>query len=195
MKKIIALILTLAALMLASCDHLPEHLTPAPEATEQTVTFTASLDYSTHVDGEAILLLDYCNVFFDLDDWGIGRINAGDVIEMRFYGVELLIQESYPGTVVTKDIEIRDITAQRADVIELTVKKIGDAVALSDESGKVSSLLMTTPGAKRYIVYEDGSYAELSEKHVGEKIYATGKLEGSSFRVAAYYAFNPAVSE
>ena len=199
MKKLIALTLALtlalAVLMLASCEYLPEQLQPSPKPTEQTASFTAGFDYGLHENGKATLLLSGSNVFFDTEQWGIGRINAGDVITVRFFGVELLIQESYPSTVVTKDIEIRDITAERADVLELTVKKIGDTVALSDEEGRVSTLLMTSPGGKRYIVSEDGSFEELSEEHVGCKVYATGKLEGSSFRVAAYYAYDPTVTE
>ena len=89
MKKIIALLLVFTVLSLASCEYLPEQLQDlvlSGKVKVRTVSFTAGYDYGFHVDDRAVLLLDSCNVFFDADEWGIGRINAGDVITMDYRG-------------------------------------------------------------------------------------------------------------
>ena len=196
MKKIIALILTLATLSLASCEYLPDEIRDMiPSEKVRTVSFTAGYDYGLHQDGKATLLLDYCNIFFDPDKWGVGRINAGDVITMEYRGGELLIQESYPGTVVTKDIEIIDISAQRAEVIELEVKQAGNAIALFEKSGEITSLLTASASPTRRIVLEDESFEDISEKHVGSTVYATGHRDGASFTISAYYEFDPSIAE
>ena len=156
---------------------------------------TAAVFSALHQDGKATLLLDYCNIFFDPDKWGVGRINAGDVITMEYRGGELLIQESYPGTVVTKDIEIIDISVGRAEVIELEVKKAGNAIALFEKSGEITSLLTASASLTRRIVLEDESFEDISEKHAGSTVYATGHRDGASFTVNAYYGFNPAAAE
>lgn len=198
MKKIIALLLVFTVLSLASCEYLPEQLQDlvlSGKFKVRTVSFTAGYDYGLHQGGRATLLLDYCNLFFDPDDWWIGRINAGDVITMDYRGGELLIQESYPGTVVTKDVEILNITVTRAEVIELEVKRVADMIALTEKSGRITSLLTTDASPGRRIVLDDGSFTELSVKYVGATVYATGHSEDSSFRVSAYYGFNPAANE
>ena len=79
MKKILFLILFIS-IILTSCEYLPEQLQPSPKPTEQTASFTAAFDYGLHTEGKATLLLSGSNVFFDTEQWGIGRINAGDVI-------------------------------------------------------------------------------------------------------------------
>ena len=196
MKKLIALLLTLIMLTLASCEYMPEQVQDVIQSKKvHTVSFTAGYDYGFHQKDRATLLLDYCSVFFDADEWGIGRINAGDVITVKHRG-DLLIQETYPGTVVTKGVEILDISASRADVIELTAVSDGDTVTLSSLSDEPISLIPTNTGTEAsMIISEDNSFMQLSPLHVGMKIYATGKLEGSFFTVSAYYGFNPEVTK
>lgn len=196
MKKLVALLLLIAMLSLASCEYLPDELSELITSQRmQTVSFTAGYDYGFHQKDQATLLLGGSNIFFDPDEWDIGRINAGDVINVEYRG-ELLVQETYPGTVITKNAEIISISVQRADVIELTVTGVTDDLTLVPKDGSSTALIPTDPGTETtMIVSADGSFRQLWDGHLGTPIYATGKYSGDSFEVRAYYGFDPRVSK
>ena len=192
MKKLIALILVLIMLTFTSCEYLPSELLGVIEMGKvHTVSFTAGYDYGFHEEGRATLLLSGSSIFFDTDEWEIGRINAGDVITVEYRG-ELLIQETYPGVVVTKNAEIISITAHRADVIELIAEGTEDDPVIRTVSGEDIRLIPTDAGTETTMVIdEDGSFRQLCEAHLDGKIYATGKLGDGSFEVRAFYGFDP----
>ena len=134
MKKTILLFILVISLTMTSCGFLDA----LNSDKTKTVTFKAGYDYGLHQNGKASLLLDGSSVFFDLSDWGINTILAGDKITMTYAGDELMIQETYPSTVVTKDIEIKDITNTESSIISL--------VAKANPNGKIS-LSTTDPSA------------------------------------------------
>lgn len=196
MKKLVALILVLITITLTSCEHMPEYITELISSQKvRTVSFTANYDYGFHQKDKVTLLLDGSNVFFDESEYGIGRINAGDIITMQYRGGALLIQESYPSTVVTKDIEILSISVERAKVIKLTVQENEDGLLFVDNSEASYGPILISLPEQILIISEDGSFEPLSEKHVNTDIYATVHTEDQGFKIHAHYNFNPTGSD
>lgn len=196
MKKslILLLLLSIALLSLISCNNT-DGGSEQGNGAEGVCIFTAEYDMGLHNTDKATLLLSGSTIFFNPEDYDLKPLVAGDLITVRTKG-QLLIQESYPSNVVTDGVEIISITASYAEILELTVKQLGDIYTLSDESGKVSMLLANSSSVKKYIIFEDGTFEEVSEKHVGMTVYASGTYYNeTSFFVRAYYAYNPRVTK
>ena len=173
-------------LMLASCEAISGIL---PLGKTNTARFTAHYDYGFHNTDKASLLLDGANVFFEPADWDIGRINAGDVIVMEYRG-ELLIQESYPATVVTKDVEIINISIEKAQIIELTVmENPGGGVSLNERDSSINIKSYAFPDF--YVISEDMTYKSLDESLVGKSLYGTITENDDGITLEALYDFSP----
>lgn len=187
MKRILVLFLLFAMLMLTSCEAIGGIL---PLGKTNTARFTAHYDYGFHNNGKASLLLDGATVFFDPEEWGIDRINAGDVIVMEYRGGELLIQESYPATVVTKDVEIINISIEKAKIIELTVmENPGGGFSLSERDNSINITSYAFPNL--YVISEDMTYRSLDESPVGKTLYGTITESDDGITLEALYDFSP----
>ncbi len=174
-------------LMLASCEAINGILPPGKT---NTARFTAHYDYGFHNTDKASLLLDGATVFFEPAEWGIGRINAGDVIIMEYRGSELLIQESYPATVVTKDVEIINISIEKAEIIELTViENTGGGFSLDERDSSINITSCAFPNP--YVISEDMTYKALDESLVGKTIYGTITKSDDGITLEALYDFSP----
>ena len=184
MKKIFVFLLILASLLLSSCDKIAALI---PDKTEKKATFTAHHDYGFHQTNFATLLMDGSVIFFDKDEWKIQHLVAGDKINLTYIGDELLIQESYPSTIVTKDIEIVDISVEYADIIALEayIDELTGRVALraKDES------LLVYKNNEFYVVDEYYGFSELDESFVGKNLFASGEYNDGHFTVHGIYDF------
>lgn len=151
----------------------------------QTTLLTAHFDYGLHVDNRATLLLGGCLLFFDLETYGIDRINAGDVVEVTYRG-ELYVLETYPSTVVTDYMEIVSIRVIKANiaVVEVALDSNGKVVTSKGEG----VFIFDSEGLN--VVNQDGTYTLLEEQEVGTTLYAT--LErGEEAEIAALYSYPP----
>ena len=109
MKRIaILLSVVILCISLASCGIGG---TLAPKHTD----FIVDYDYGIHREDMATPLLDDSKLFFDLDEWGIDTLVGGDIVTLSYTG-ELLIQETYPSTVATKNLKIVDISVKKAEL-------------------------------------------------------------------------------
>lgn len=151
----------------------------------QTTLLTAHFDYGLHVDNHATLLLGGCSLFFDLESYGIDRINAGDVVEIIYRG-ELYVLETYPSTVVTDYMEIVSIRVVKADivVVEVALDSNGKVVKLKGED------VFIFDSQELNVVNQDGTYTPLEEQEVGATLYATLK-QGEEAEIAALYSYPP----
>ena len=185
MKKFIALILIFATLCLVSCDKIKEILNPV---SENSASFTVHHDYGFHNTKSATLLMDGAIIFFDNEEWGIGQLVAADKIILTYRGDELLIQESYPATIVTRNVEIVNIRAEYAEIIELepTADQDGN-ISLYATDEDIANL--TFLRNERYVVSSDYLFSVLDESFIGNKIYASGIRNGNDFEVHALYDF------
>ncbi len=152
-------------------------------AKPQTWSLTAGYDYGMHQMGKAALLLDGSKLFFECADWGITALLAGDVVTVHYKG-EWYIQETYPSTVATKDMQIEDIRVEYAPVWELEVRAGEGGVTLHAKNGEAVAAPKTP-----YLIAQDASFVEITAKNVGQTVYGT--VVGEPKRVAAVYAYKP----
>jgi hypothetical protein len=156
----------------------------------QTTLLTAHFDYGLHVDNRATLLLGGCLLFFDLESYGIDRINAGDVIEIVYRG-ELYILETYPSIVVTDYMEIVSIRIIKTNivVVEVMLESGGEVVVATKGDDK---FIFDSQGL--YVVNQDGTYTSLEEQESGTTLYATLE-QGEEAEIAALYSYAPVAVE
>ena len=156
------------------------------------INFTVDYDYGLHREDMATLLLDDSKLFFDLEEWGIDTLVGGDVITLKYTG-ELLIQETYPSTVVTKNLKIVDISVKKAELLELVVildENENPALAVKDGSFDKT---FTFASETAYIIDEDLSYHELSASDVGKTVWGSYVVPDSTqnIEIISLYSYKP----
>ena len=185
MKKIIILALSLLILTsLVSCVDGGEN------GSFQTFDFVVNYDYGNVMTDKATALIDSAHIFFDLDDWNIDSLIGGDVVTVRFSG-NMRIQESYPATVVTAEMNIISIFVTKADIMELTVVE-GEGGALLLEA-KNSSLTPYFEADKIMIINEDLTFRALDESDVGKTLWASYRVKTGEAQanISAIYSYCP----
>lgn len=157
------------------------------EGDVSTYTMTATIDYM-HIENQATVLLNGCNVFFNLSDYDIQTIVAGDVLKMCYVG-QFIVQETYPGTVCTQYFTLVDVIVEEAFFIPLTVVKLPEgALSYSLQNYKASNFVSTR------IISQDGTFRAPSEEDIGKVLYASckGRQQGlSKVQVEAIYDYLP----
>lgn len=148
------------------------------------MTVSVAYDYGMHIEDKVTLLLNGCNLFFNPADYGITELLAGDIVKITYKG-EVYIQEIYPGTVVTKDMTIIDVSVDKAKILELEVWQVpGGGYDVVYNGGTVAC-------ENPYVIYEDGTFEELGQQHVGMTLWGSDNPENSSINIQALYAYNP----
>ena len=184
-KAISALLIAISFLSLCSCSALDTVI-----GKEKSTTFTADYDYGSHNEGKASILLDYNIPFFKTEDYGMSELIAGDKVTVTFRG-ELLIQESYPGRVVTSNARITGI--EKSDA------KISSATVVLGEAGALNVILAPTAPLARLriclksdkLISEDLSFRVLDENDEGLSVYASYTVSDAEVTVYALYDHNP----
>lgn len=185
MKKIIILALSLLILTsLVSCVDGGEN------GSFQTFDFVVDYDYGNVMTDKATALIDSAHIFFELDDWNIDSLIGGDVVTVRFSG-NMRIQESYPATVVTAEMNIISIFVTKADIMELSVVEgEGGAPVIQAKNSSLTPFFETD---KIMIVNEDLTYRELSASDIGKTLWASYRVKTGEAQanVAAVYSYCP----
>ena len=182
-KIFIAFTLVFASLLLSSCSFIP-NLFP-----EEAAYFTADYDYGFHNEGKAELLLSSCKVFFDPDEYEMTPFVAGDTVRVTYRG-EMLIQESYPGTVVTRGAKISSI--------EKTDAKISPATVIRGEEGINLILLSSEPLPRlgiairsEKLISEDMTFRTLTAEDEGLEVFVSYEAKDGMITVFAIYDYLP----
>lgn len=155
---------------------------------ECTTTMKAHYDYGMHIENQATLLIEGCIIPFKIFvEYGITELVAGDIVHITHKG-EMIILDVYPGRITSADIEITNVTVERANVIKLDVKK--------NEQGEIgvyyADCEIEIENEYVYnVINQDGTFERLSEKHIGEIIYATEMPKTSVIDVQALYSYYP----
>ena len=145
---------------------------------------TATYDYGMHIKDKATILLDYNRVFFNLKDYNIDKLVAGDEVIIKYSG-DIYVQEMYPGNVVLTDAIIHSIEINKAEIIEFTLTE--DKLVASDS--KYDNYLVPE---HRYVVNEDDSFQVYDELPIGSKVYGSSlSLYKNCICVDALYSFKP----
>ena len=157
---------------------------PHESETEEGIVLYAHYDYGMHISNYATLLLSYNSVFFKLADYGIENLIAGDIVTVQYEGM-FIVSEIYPGDVSTNDMTIIDVSVQEAKILELEVWQVpGGGYDVMYNSVSVAC-------ENPYVIYEDGTFEVLGQKHVGMKLWGSDNPENSSINIQALYAYNP----
>jgi hypothetical protein len=168
MKKWLAILLSvLCTVSLVSCAEQIWDVgnTTAPDPSTQTpgdngYIVTANYDYGMHRPGLATMLYDSSTLFFNLPD-GYDFVVAGDEFTVTYTG-QLLIQESYPSTVVITGGEIIGVTAEPAVIQAMRYNAADQSLTLLDENGGDAGFEGGLVHPDYYIIDGEGHYAELS---------------------------------
>lgn len=171
MKKLISLILSLlCAMSLVSCAEQAQEQTwdvgntTAPDLSTQipgggVYTVTAGYDYGMHRPGLATMLYEYSTLFFTLPE-GFDPPVAGDEFTVTYTG-ELLVQESYPSSVVIMGGEIVSVSAEKAVIYTVRYNVKNKRLTVLDENGEAVAIdFINYP--QYYIIDGEGHFAELS---------------------------------
>ena len=181
MKKILSLILIM--LMLLSFTACKE---------KNTAKYTAIYDYGTYDNGKAALLLEGTVPYFDFKDYGIDTVLAGDIIDVTYKG-EMVVLESYPSTVIKKDIKITDVKITPAEIIKFEIVKP------IDEDDKKVDLVANDDNFNFYIlrgdivnvVNKDFTFKPYTELTEGTKVYATYQNTDDGPYICGLYSYKP----
>lgn len=198
MKKLISALLATATLLsLSACDYLTDDGKPtgtgAPEEPTSTYTVTANFDYGMHRPGLATMLYSSSTLFFDLPV-GYDPVIAGDEFTVTYTG-QLLIQESYPSTVVIPDGKIISVTAKPAEIRTVRYNAADKTLAFLDEgNGYVSPPEGTVEFPQYYLANTSGQYAELSKLTEDTVLYGsispTDQKNEDKIIFSALYQYN-----
>ncbi len=173
MKKLLSLVLALtlaafATLSLTACAKQMEDSDTSskkPGTTgvttkepSETYKVVADYDYGYHRPGLATILYSYSTLFFTLPE-GFDPTVAGDEFTITYTG-ELLIQESYPSSVVITGGEIVSVSAEPAVICTVRYNVKNRRLTVFDENGEVMQIdYLNYP--QYYIIDGEGHYAEL----------------------------------
>ena len=188
-KPILAL--TMCSLALSACSISFSKSATHIEEEEKMVSRMITPDYGQHIQNKVCMLFGTASIPFNLKDYGVDYIAAGDQLEIYFTGtwMELTI---YPSQIVTKDITVKEIKVWHAEIIEFElVPTPGDSEHLE--------LVPTNPEAwhgvclETKVINEDRSFQELNTFQAATKIYGVIPATFDSFNVYALYSYNPSL--
>lgn len=123
------------------------------------------LDYGFHRPGLATPLIDGCKTeFLDKDAWGLDVFLPGDVYVLTYHG-EIMVLETYPGTVILPEGGLLDVTRIDAGILCLVYdggwKPAEDGYILSGEL------------CEYVVLDEQGNFCTLAEYDISKPLYVT----------------------
>ena len=198
MKKMLSVLLSVGLLFsFSACADLSEDSKPAntnpPSEQEQTYTVTANYDYGMHRPGLATMLYSYSTLFFTLPE-GYDPVVAGDEFTVTYTG-QLLIQESYPSTVVITGGEIVKVIAKPAVIQAVRYNAATKTLTLLDENGEDAGFEGGLAHPDYYITDGEGHYAELSSLTEDTVLYGsisyTDRMNDDGVVFSGLYLQNP----
>ena len=154
----------------------------APRTTH-TATFTARYDYGFHRLGKAEILMNDSTVFIDY------ALIAGDMVQIGYSG-SMLIQETYPSTVVFADggrVERVDVLQARLCVLKVIKSAEGEKMLVLPDGTPIESLpnyVLTDPS---------GSYSSWKLYNEGTELYGsyTAEQGNTPTEIAGLYTYLP----
>lgn len=173
MKKLLMLVLgvfmVLSGCGKANADSLNE------------TSFEVKYDYGLHITDKAAMLLNDSTLFFNLDDYNIDSLVAGDIVKVKHTGEAYLLL-TYPSHVTFKDGEVKSIEVVEAEVQQFKME--------NRQLYDVYGVKITTTDLD-YIINEDGSYKEVDKEYGYSLLYASYVMEGDEVKVKGLYSYNP----
>ena len=174
-----ALLLVVSSLFagLSSCS---QEGTEPPSILSRSIT----IDYGLHVSDRVTELFGGAIIPAEIREKAGTPLIAGDEVRVSFTG-EWLEQETYPSTIVMKDVQIQSVEVTHLPIVEceLAVIPCGGGIGLLPTSHDILLGSFLTP----YVIHPDGSFNDLNDESVGTKVYAVSQ-DGD---VLAFYDYDP----
>ena len=143
-----------------------------------------TIDYGLHVSDRVTELFGGAIIPAEIREKAGTPLIAGDEVRVSFTG-EWLEQETYPSTIVMKDVQIQSVEVTHLPIVECELAVIPGGGEISPLPTSHDILLgnFLTP----YLIHLDGSFNDWNAEPVGEKVYAVSQ-DGD---VLAIYDYNP----
>lgn len=141
------------------------------------------LDYGQHVSERVTELFGGAIIPAEIREKASTPLIAGDEVRVSFTG-EWFEQETYPSTIVMKDVQIQSVEVTHLPIVECElVANPGGGISLLPTSHDILLGNFLTP----YLIHLDGSFNDWNAEPVGTKVYAVSQ-DGD---VLAFYDYNP----
>lgn len=173
-----ALLLVVSSLFagLSSCS---QEGTEPPSILSRSIT----IDYGLHVSDRVTELFGGAIIPAEIREKAGTPLIAGDEVRVFFTG-EWFEQETYPSTIVMKDVQIQSVEVTHLPIVECElVANPGGGISLLPTSHDILLGAFLTP----YLIHLDGSFNDWNAESVGEKVYAVSQ-DGD---VLAIYDYDP----
>ena len=191
-KRIITLGLLLTALSISACAVQQSNNSKQAPEEEQTVSDTIIPDYGLHIKDKVTLLFGTALIPFNLSEYGITELVAGDYLEVSFTG-EYMEYQTYPSQIDMRKITVTNIKLYEARIAEYELTPIpgsNDLDLVPTEEYKYYTMITA-----EYVIKEDGSFVSKDEylktAEPGSKLYGSNPAIVDSLNVNVLYTFNP----
>ena len=156
----------------------------------QTINTIVMIDYGVHIDGKVTTLINGNLIWFNLNDYGIDKLVAGDELVIKYTG-EYEVQETYPGSVNSKKIDIKSVELIKAEIAEfkLLIKPGTNELELKPVDSKYNNFALLN--SEGYVISQDQSFKKYTEYPYDTTIWATLPRTTGSIRVDGLYDYNP----
>lgn len=188
LKTIIAL--SMCSIALSACSFSYNSSSTQVVKEMKTLSNTINVVYGEYVEGQVTYLFGGWAIPFNLKDYGVDYIAAGDTLTIYytgFYYVENRL--SQPRTMVTEKMNVERIEVEHAWILEFEMTASSDG----EKSLKQTDNYTMGPTPTR-IINQDGTYQNLDSYEVGSHFYGTviQVNVGGTLLAYALYSYNPA---
>lgn len=156
----------------------------------KTLHLMVGLDYGIHMENKVTTLVSGNFIWFNIKDYGIDNLVAGDELVIKYTG-EYLVQEIYPGSVDSSNMKIKSVELIKAEIAEfkLLIKPGTSELELKPVDSKYNQFALYNN--EGYVVSQDGSFKKYNEYPYDTTIWATLPRTTGSVRVDGLYDYNP----
>lgn len=172
--------LLLASSLFAGLFSCSQEGTEPPSILSRSIT----IDYGLHVSDRVTELFGGAIIPAEIREKAGTPLIAGDEVRVSFTG-EWLEQETYPSTIVMKDVQIQSVEVTHLPIVEcvLAVIPCGGGIGLLPTSDDILLGSFLTP----YVIHLDGSFNDLNDESVGKQVYAVSQ----NGDILALYDYDP----
>ena len=191
-RRIISLGLLLTALSISACAVQQSNNSKQAPEEEQTVSDSIIPDFGVHIKDRVTLLFGTALIPFNISEYGITELVAGDYLEVSFTG-EYMEYQTYPSTIDMRKITVTNIKLYEASIAEYELTPIpgsDDLDLVPTEEYKYYTMITA-----KYVIKEDGGFVSKDEylktAEAGSKLYGANPAIVDSLNVNVLYTFNP----
>ena len=185
-KTIIAL--SMCSIALSACSFSFFSSTqPAKEL--KTISDRITLVYGKYDEGKVTYLFGNCAIPFNLEDYGVDYIAAGDTLTIYYTGYSYTVdRSSQPKTIVTEKMTVEKIEVEHARILEF------EMITSSDGEKSLKQVNDYVVGLPTKVINENGTFQEVDSYEVGSHFYGPVVVVAGGLALLAFalYSYNPA---